>query len=707
MSSGKNGRRVVWTGGLALLAWLTGGLFLAPYLIRQGYEERGFDRINDIFRGRDVHPVEHYLQGWQSLFLKATVALVCVAVVVYLAIRFRRALMPPLRRFVRGNTCATLSGWDFLILAAFFGFIGGYVEAAGAVVKAVLKGMPHYGVGYSAEVVWMSPLANALLYVATAGILLIVTLLWRRSIPLRGTVVLFVTAAAYIASRSLRIGLHPAAVLLLGLGVAIQVANWAERNNASFRRAFTRGTAALVLAVLVTAGAMAWYNRPGDPSVAAGEARRNVILVILDTVRSRNLSLYGHSRPTTPFLERLAGEALVFDHAVSTSSWTLPSHSSMFTGRYPYELGADWEARLDDRAPTLAEVLSDNGYRTGGFVANTTFAGGRTGLNRGFQYYDDQPINLPMLISNSWMARRLASKLTGEMEMPFGTWGRKHADEVNAGFLDWVDNSNGRPFFAFLNYFDAHHPYHVHEPFSERFSGPLPPARVAWDNHYSIRELENFKLGYDNAIAYLDAQLDTLFGQLQRRGLLDNTVVIITSDHGEQLGEQNQDAYGHGNSVYASSIEVPLLVYAPAAAVRAGRVEQTVSLRDLPATVMRLLDLQQTSPFPGVSLLGLASDSVGTPRETSAALAELSLDRGFGTMVPSWQGHTRSITSGDLHYIANGDGTEELYDRTRDAWELHNLAAERAQSERMKELRDLLAAIPDASHDLATTQPGH
>jgi arylsulfatase A-like enzyme len=378
----------------------------------------------------------------------------------------------------------------------------------------------------------------------------------------------------------------------------------------------------------------------------------------------------------------------------------------MFTGHYPYELGADWEARLDDRYPTLAEYLGQQGYRTGGFVANTIYAGGRTGLDRGFQYYDDQAINLPMLISNSWMARKLVSKATGQLEMPWGTWGRKHAEDVNASFIDWLDDTGDRPFFAFLNYLEAHHPYHVHEPFDTRFSDKLPDARLAWDNLYTFEELENFKLSYDNAIAYLDAQMDALFGELERRGVLENTIVVITSDHGEQLGEQRREAYGHGNSLYASSIEVPLLIYAPSAGVPATRIERSVTLRDLAATITDLLALDAEAPFPGESLAGLWNQSE-TFANASPVLSELSLNRGFGRLVPSWMGHTRSITSGAFHYIANGDGTEELFDLGADPWELENIVADSADHSQLTRLRSILAAVParNATAAIAARKP--
>jgi arylsulfatase A-like enzyme len=194
---------------------------------------------------------------------------------------------------------------------------------------------------------------------------------------------------------------------------------------------------------------------------------------------------------------------------------------------------------------------------------------------------------------------------------------------------------------------------------------------------FTANEQKQLTDAYDNAIAYLDSEVDSVFSQLDRRGLLDNTIVVIVSDHGEQFGEQKRQARGHGNSLHAALLDVPLIIHGPGANVPAERIERAISLRDLPATIMHLLRLDGASPFPGESLARLWEPGEEVFRG-SPVFSELSLENSFVDRGPEWQtwaGHMRSITDGRFHYIANGDGTEELYDSKADPWEKDDLAS--------------------------------
>src|SRR5262249_22791331 len=150
----------------------------------------------------------------------------------------------------------------------------------------------------------------------------------------------------------------------------------------------------VVTIMLVTIGGRAWSERRAASALPPSPVgARNVLLVVWDTVRAGNLSLYGYGRPTTPHLEGLAGRGLRFDLAFS-SSWTLPSHASVFTGRWPHELGVDWKSPLRDDVPTLAEYLSSRGYDTAGFAANVDYCSRETGLGRGMVHYEDFPLDV-------------------------------------------------------------------------------------------------------------------------------------------------------------------------------------------------------------------------------------------------------------------------------------------------------------------------
>ena len=186
---------------------------------------------------------------------------------------------------------------------------------------------------------------------------------------------------------------------LLSAGLAVQSARLISAHRQAFLR-FVRLTtpilAGAVLALaLATSGVRAWSERRAIAALAPPpRSAPNVLLIVWDTVRARNVGLYGHNRPTTPNLQRLAARGAWFRHAFSTSSWTLPSHASMFTGRWPHELSAGWKTPLDDREPTLAGRLSSLGYDTAGFVANLDYLGRETGVARGFAHYDDYPLTV-------------------------------------------------------------------------------------------------------------------------------------------------------------------------------------------------------------------------------------------------------------------------------------------------------------------------
>ena len=321
-----------------------------------------------------------------------------------------------------------------------------------------------------------------------------------------------------------------------------------------------------------------------------------MLLVVLDTVRADRLSLYGYSRPMSPALDQLGRRGIRFDEARATAPWTLPSHASMFTGRWPFELDVRWATPLRGRFPTVAEYLASHGYATAGFAANTAYCSYDTGLDRGFTHFEDYGLDVctpqfwrmasladlgcgQLSILGLWLTRSFpAGRLHARLE-PLLKWltdpGRKNAGSINRNFLDWLSyrRDQDRPFFAFLNYFDAHSPY-------------LPPEGAGFRFGVRPRTLDDYLLlielwitidkstltphyrdlisdCYDSCLAYLDQRLGELFDNLQRRGVLDRTVVIVTADHGEELGEHR--LFDHGESLYRPEIRVPLLFVLPSA----------------------------------------------------------------------------------------------------------------------------------------------
>jgi arylsulfatase A-like enzyme len=525
---------------------------------------------------------------------------------------------------------------------------------------------------------WMRPAVEGAVFVI-AGLLLLAFLGARRwSARLDVTLGIYLLLAT-VAGLQLVPQLHPLARIVLAAGASLQLARWLSPHLVGRDRLVKRAGAAAISCVVVlaatwTLGPRTLERRSLAALGPAPAGAPNVLLVILDTVRASSLSVYGHERPTTPFLETLAREALRFERAISPAPWTLPSHASMFTGRSTHELSADWRRTLDAEYPTLAEYLRENGYATAGFVANLGYCGWESGLGRGFIRYEDNPVSFRQAITessllNTVVDHRWFKTLVGRDE----NFMRKSGDEVNRAFLDWLRGQpENRPFMAFLNYYDAHDPYQPPEPFRSRLAtgasrGRMSPLHRWNDDPFNPLPADSIirqeREAYEGAIAYLDQKLAELVGELEHLGRLDETIVIITSDHGEEFGEHG--VYDHGNSLYIEGIHVPLLIRYPPR-VDGGRVRvEPVSLTRLPATVLDLVGFESAGPFPGGSLM---------ESESEAVRSDVSYSPGLPDWFPVSRGDMRSAIRGPLHYILNGDGTEELFELSTDPAERWDLS---------------------------------
>ncbi len=500
-------------------------------------------------------------------------------------------------------------------------------------------------------------------------------------------------------------GLATVACVLLGCGVASQAVprlGWlGPRCSKVVRASLIPLLAVLVLLIAGRHAQFAWAEHRAANKVPAKDSP-NVLFVVLDTVRARNLSLYGYGRETTPRLERLARSGVKFDLAHSSAPWTLPSHATMFTGRWPSELFQYHEQCLDPSIPTLAGYLGEHGYSTGGFVANTFYCNSGFGLSNGFDHYEDFyetfDISPGEVFRNSELGRRVY-KILGETLVPRPD-GRKDADQINGDFLAWLSTRPGRPFFAFLNYLDAHAPYIAPAGATQHFGRkPETPADVqflnAWQKFEYLsdnpKDTELARDAYDDCIAYLDETLGRLFDDLDRRGLMENTLVVVTADHGEELGEHK--LVGHGRSLYRDELHVPLLIVKPGRVPSGRVVAEPVSLRDLPATVVDLVGLSDRSPFPGRSLALLWGDGTGpeTPGP-SLVRSEASIRKKTsrnGSRPPALRGPMVSVVAEGMSYIRNSDGGEEVYRLAEDPGQEHDLSREVALRPALERLRSL------------------
>ncbi len=574
--------------------------------------------------------------------------------------------------------------------AAWFALVTGLIEVALLAFRQHVLGEVLF---LSRHYVWMTPAADLLIYSVPALALLALGRVWprvvRRSLGIGVFAFLSALGLAFMFPQ-----IHRAAMVLLALGIAVQVVRSTSAHAEGFARLVRRSVLPLALLVVLMAGALGatlqWRERAALAALPpAARGARNVLLVILDTVRSASLSLYGYGRPTTPNLERIARQAIVFDSAFATSPWTLPSHASMFTGRWPHELSTDWLTPLDGSYVTLAEALRERGYLTAGFVGNVMYGSYEFGLDRGFVHYEDYKISLGEVLNCSSLGLLLFSGRIGMSDSflrrlidNYEFLGRKHADEINRDFLAWLPARRERPFFAFLNYFDGHYPYTPPDSLSLKLRSLGPDGRVAAGGPRP-RQRHGYDLDeYEATIAYMDQQLGALYAQLQRRGVLDDTYVIVVSDHGELIGEHGLD--GHGNGLYLKLLHVPLLIVPPRATGTARpRVESVVSLRALPTTILDLLGIRDRR-FPGSSL---AETWEHGTRADDPAYAEVTRGINVPPTDPVARGPMESVLSGRLHYIRNAAGDERLYDVRPDPEELRDLAARPEHRDAVTRLR--------------------
>ena len=577
--------------------------------------------------------------------------------------------------------------------AIWFALAAGLVEAALLVAH---DRQIHGFIYLSPHLVWMAPAANLVWFGAGLLLLALVSMVLPSFRSPRAALAagLFLSALSILLLSS---QLHRLAAVLIAAGVAYQGSRFLQARLESFDRLVRRTLPLLAATVLLLGGAMAGRGMVAErrelrdlPQARAGAP--NVILLVLDTVRKASMSLYGYGRPTTTALERWARRGVRFDHAITTASWTLPSHASMFNGRLPSEMSAGWLTPLDETHPVLAERLKTDGYRTAGFVANLLYCNRSFGLDRGFIHYEDYRVSPGELLINSSIGRaltevRLLRSITGHYDIV----GRKPGASITDRFLAWQAENRDRPYFAFLNYFDAHQPY-------------LPPADLAGrfgpvDNrNFGLLELRPYmgkiedaetaltpdqvraeQNAYDATLAYLDREMDRLLSELERQGQLENTIVIITSDHGEQFMEHG--LMDHGNSLYRFATEVPLLVIGGPGVPAGTVVNRPVSLMDLPATVMDLTGARG-SAFPGQTLRSVWN---GTSDSARLVISE--------TWGPGSNRRFKSVIADDYHAIWSIDSAE-LYRWSADPEEKDNLAPAPEGSSLSGLRRKLEAALP-------------
>jgi len=473
---------------------------------------------------------------------------------------------------------------------------------------------------------WLLALWGASVFVAALVVLALVERRWHLAVVPRATAVL-VGAGAWLLMQEVGLqALQPLspwrpAVIVATIGLGIVVGIVTRRLP---RRRWSVPIGALVLA-LGMVGAIRGFAIPRGTDDANGRAPAtnapNVLVLLIDTLRADHLGCYGYERPTSPNIDRLAAQGTIFLHAVSQSTWTKPATASIFTGRYPSQHQAYLESsRLPDSELLLPEALSQLGYRTAVFSGNpwvTPEYGFDQGVEHFHSVYDERFARstlymrtLKRLDKAVDSRRRIYNLVKSQVQHTPSTTGRDAA--LVTDLLRWLDDVGDHPFFAHVHLMSPHHPYDPPPPY-DRFvpdPGAEPTTVYPRKSFFFFDEgapLDASKLAdmvarYDGDILFVDDVVGRILAALEARGLDERTLVVLTSDHGEEFFDHRN--WGHGQSVYEELAHVPLILRHPRVFPAGLRVERSVMTVDLMPTILEMAGAAPVPSLAGQSLTG-------------------------------------------------------------------------------------------------------
>ncbi|MEM8544847.1 MAG: sulfatase [Cyanobacteria bacterium P01_H01_bin.119] len=491
--------------------------------------------------------------------------------------------------------------------------------------------------------------------------------------------------------------------------------------------------------------------------------RPDVLFLVLDTQRADRLSCYGYDKPTSPHLDAFAADATLFKSAIAPAQWTVPSHASMFTGRYPSDHGVlQSYSVLPPEVPTLAQRLSQGGYYTAGFCNNPLVGVINNGLRRGFYSF----LNYSGLMTSrpnqagmgpgfldryrQWFKRSLAGILNKVQDafarseallalsftplmVPLwqtalsfkGNTPKSLADTARL-LIDRKGAQPDQPIFAFVNLMGTHMPYHPPRQYVEKFAPHVLKTPAA--RHY-LRQFNSDVYGwlaplagalddqqkatldgmYDAEVAAQDEHLGRFFAQLRDRGVLENTLVIICADHGEHLGEKQ--FVGHSLTVYNELVQVPLIIRDPGGLLPQGdTVDDVVSTRRLFDTVLETVGLATNAEK--AQSLRQETATAGAIADPNPVFSEAIPPQNVVNLLKKRQPDLirdracdqtrRAVWLGQHKLIETGDDTTELYDFRQDPTESLNLSA--ILPENVEALQDCLHAFGEDSGTVATLE---
>jgi arylsulfatase A-like enzyme len=418
----------------------------------------------------------------------------------------------------------------------------------------------------------------------------------------------------------------------------------------------TMATKVLAVCVIVCICLMLACTRPSAPP--------NVVIIAVDSLRPDHLGCYGYGRPTSPSIDALAAQGVLFENVISQASWTTPSFGTALTGLYPSQHGAlTINNMIRASVPTLATILKGKGYATAGIVNAPALSPG-FGFQRGFDTYDIADVET------------------------------RKAAAISEDALKWVDSLDGsqhEPFLLFLHYFDPHLPYSPPPPYDTLFDSGYrgawgrvfdpekyaPTRKTLLENmkEWSPQDWDHARALYDGEIRSTDDGIGALLRGLEARGLRDKTLLVFLSDHGQEFFEHG--AYGHGHSLHSEVIRVPMMMVFPGKLPKAKRVSEQVRLLDVTPTILDVLGLGGERRFEGASLLPLMTGR-GRAEAQPGAVLPSSIAYSEGVRLGGEQKSLTGSACKVIHHLESG--TTEVYDLKLDPGEKVSLELDGGQS---------------------------
>jgi arylsulfatase A-like enzyme len=426
-----------------------------------------------------------------------------------------------------------------------------------------------------------------------------------------------------------------------------------------------------ILTCLIGANYRSYSNSLSNISIPDVQFKRhpNILLVTLDTLRSDHLACYGNKIVQTPVLDALAADGHLFESAFCQIPYTTPSHCSIMTSTYTNRHGARNGSAMDATLPTIAQIFQKNGYDTAALVSSGMVRSDSSGLGRGFDYYEDSLSYYTSILRHDVCRFLLALHYLSHTPIQLYS---VRGYIVSNRAIAWLNKKRDAPFFCWLHYFDPHTPYEAPEPYRDMYAGKVNPDLPA----------EQDRTRYAGEVTYTDAQLGRVIEMLKYKELYDETLIIVTADHGEAFGEQHGDIieYDHGFHLYDTTLRVPLIIKLPAQKGNPHRISDIVQLIDIAPTLLDLLGAPPLGSFQGASLRdllesrqrikpGIAYSETSSPLTVSQVSKEV-LDKR----------RLMSMRTADIKYIRNITGQrQELYDIDSDPLETKNIYAENSE----------------------------